>query len=200
MHVISILEYFILQIVAVTTDNASNNKTMMQILANTLRRYYKFFTASRQVLCFAHIMNLVVQASMKTFNVRPKIQDEVNAFEDTPLTLNVNDFVWTNPANVHNEDDEEGSREDEDGESSEDDLVPDEDTQEHVHDDTPSFQPSVVSAATSIHLSERHSGKGPYSHSGNSYWQVTLTTIQDIVYRGESEHQCLAVRLPHQKE
>ena len=106
---VSILEYFILQIVAVTTDNASNNKTMMQILANKLRRYNKFFTASRQVLCFAHIMKLVMQASIKTFNVRPEIQDKVNAFEDTPLTLNVNDFVWTDPENVHNEDDEEGS-------------------------------------------------------------------------------------------
>ena len=72
-------------------------------------------TTSRSRLV-THIMNLVVQASMKTFNVRPEIQDEVNASEDTPLTLNVNDFIWTDPANVHNEDDEEDSGEDEDGE------------------------------------------------------------------------------------
>ena len=152
---VSILEYFVLQIVAVTTENASNNKTMMQILANKLRRYNKFFTASGQVLCFAHIMNVVVQASMKTFNVRPEIQDEVNAFEDTPLTLNVNDFVWTDPANVHSEDDEEGSGEDEDGESSKDDLVPDEDTQEPVHDDTlHSSLPSSPPLHPSIYLSD----------------------------------------------
>ena len=92
---------------------------------------------------------------MKTFNVRPEIQDEVNASEDTPLTLNANDFVWTDPANVHNEDDEEDSGEDEDGESSEDDLVPDEDTQEPVHDDTlHSSFPSSPPLHPSIYLSD----------------------------------------------
>ena len=101
-------------------------------------------------------MNLVVQASMKTFNVPPEIPDEVNASKDTPLTLNVNYFVWTDPANAHSEDDEEGSREDEDGESSVDDLVPDEDTQEPVHDDTlHSSLPSSPPLHPSIYLSDR---------------------------------------------
>ncbi|XP_078436357.1 putative transcriptional regulator tpeD [Wolffia australiana] len=54
---------------AITTDNASNNTTMMAILERELRPVNARFTAKRHVLCIAHVINLVMQAGLKALNV-----------------------------------------------------------------------------------------------------------------------------------
>ena len=50
-------------------DNASNNKKMISMMAKKLKRENRNFTAKRQILCFAHILNLVVQSASKSFDL-----------------------------------------------------------------------------------------------------------------------------------
>ena len=52
-----------------TTDNASNNKKMIAMMAKKLKRDNKNFTAKRHIPCFAHILNLVVQSAIKSFDI-----------------------------------------------------------------------------------------------------------------------------------
>ena len=52
-----------------TTDNASNNKKMIAMMAKKLKRENKNFTAKRHIPCFAHILNLVVQSAIKSFDI-----------------------------------------------------------------------------------------------------------------------------------
>ena len=98
-----------------TTDNAVNNKKMIRILAEKMQHQNRYFTPRRQVLCFAHILNLVVQAAMKTFDVEPEIVVAVaaseQASEDTPLILNVDMSSEPDRRNedVHSDDDQPGA-------------------------------------------------------------------------------------------
>ena len=48
------------KVCAITTDNASNNSTMMTILERELRQMNSHFSAKRHVLCMAHVINLVM--------------------------------------------------------------------------------------------------------------------------------------------
>ena len=52
-----------------TTDNASSNKKMIAMMAKKLKRDNKNFTAKRHIPCFAHILNLVVQSAIKSFDI-----------------------------------------------------------------------------------------------------------------------------------
>ena len=52
-----------------TTINASSNKMMIAIMAKKLKRDNKAFTAKRHIPCFAHILNLVVQSAIKSFDI-----------------------------------------------------------------------------------------------------------------------------------
>ena len=52
-----------------TTDNASINKTMIAMMAKKLKRENKNFTAKRHIPCFAHILNLVVQSAIESFDI-----------------------------------------------------------------------------------------------------------------------------------
>ncbi|XP_078442307.1 putative transcriptional regulator tpeD [Wolffia australiana] len=53
------------KICAITTDNASNNKTMIASVVDQLKTINPQFTMDRHVPCFAHVLNLVVQAKLK---------------------------------------------------------------------------------------------------------------------------------------
>ena len=57
------------KVCAITTDNASNNSTMMTILERELRPVNPHFSAKRHVLCMAHVINLVMQARLNALNV-----------------------------------------------------------------------------------------------------------------------------------
>ena len=52
-----------------TTDNASSNKKMIAMMAKKLKGENKNFTAKRHIPCFAHILNLVVQYAIKSFDI-----------------------------------------------------------------------------------------------------------------------------------
>ena len=52
-----------------TTDNASNNKKMIPMMTKKLKRENKNFTAKTHIPCFAHILNLVVQSAIKSFDI-----------------------------------------------------------------------------------------------------------------------------------
>ena len=49
----------------ITTDNASNNKTMAASLENLLRESGSTFTKQFHVPCIAHVLNLAVQGGLK---------------------------------------------------------------------------------------------------------------------------------------
>ncbi|XP_078446415.1 putative transcriptional regulator tpeD [Wolffia australiana] len=57
------------KVYAVTTDNAMANKKMLALLAWKVRSVNPTFTARRHVPCVAHILNIVVQAALKSFNI-----------------------------------------------------------------------------------------------------------------------------------
>ena len=57
-----------------TTDNASNNKKMISMMAKKLKRKNKNFTVKRHIPCFAHILNLVIQSAIKSFDIPYAIQ------------------------------------------------------------------------------------------------------------------------------
>ena len=52
-----------------TTDNASNNKKMIAMMAKKLKRKNKNFTIKRHIPCFAHILNLIIQSAIKSFDI-----------------------------------------------------------------------------------------------------------------------------------
>ena len=51
------------------SDNASNNKKMIAMMAKKLKTENKNFTAKRHILCFAHILNLIFQSAFKSFDI-----------------------------------------------------------------------------------------------------------------------------------
>ena len=55
----------------ITTDSASNNKTMMESLCETLREKYnvEIDPEDRRIPCLAHVINLAVGAFLKTLKV-----------------------------------------------------------------------------------------------------------------------------------
>ena len=57
------------KVCAITTDNASNNSTIMTILERELRPVNPYFSAQRHVLCMAHVINLVMQERLNALDV-----------------------------------------------------------------------------------------------------------------------------------
>ena len=57
------------KVCAITTDNASNNSTIMTILERELWPVNPHFSAKRHVLCMAYVINLVLQAWLNALNV-----------------------------------------------------------------------------------------------------------------------------------
>ena len=57
------------KVCAITTDNASNNSTMITILERELRPVNPHFSAKRHVLCMVHVINLVMQAWLNALDV-----------------------------------------------------------------------------------------------------------------------------------
>ena len=51
------------------TNNASSNKNMIPMMAKKLKREIQNFTAKRHIPCVAHILNLVVQSAIKSFDI-----------------------------------------------------------------------------------------------------------------------------------
>ena len=68
-----------------TTDNASSNKKMIAMMVKKLKRENKNFTAKRHILCFAHILNLVVQSAIKSFDI-PSASHLMEEEDDEKLT------------------------------------------------------------------------------------------------------------------
>ena len=61
------LKKFILQILAVTTDNASNNITFLQEVSSELiKDNIKFDNINQHVRCLAHVINLAAQQILIT--------------------------------------------------------------------------------------------------------------------------------------
>ena len=56
------------------TDNASSNKKMIAMMAKKLKRENKNLTAKRHIPCFPHILNLVVQSAIKSFDIPSAFQ------------------------------------------------------------------------------------------------------------------------------
>ena len=83
------------KICAITTDNASNNATMMAILERALQPVNAHFSAKRHVLCIAHVINLVMQAGLKA----------LRAVEEVPESMFVDDVDITNLYGVVDADD-----------------------------------------------------------------------------------------------
>lgn len=72
------------QILSVTTDNASNNEKMMRVMVKKLREKGVRFSVTEQwIPCFAHTLNLGVQAALQKLKIAPTERDDVD--QDTYL-------------------------------------------------------------------------------------------------------------------
>jgi hypothetical protein len=79
--VVQTLEFYSLvkKLFCVTTDNASNNDTMVEELSDALwEKGIHWDSTTHHIRCLAHIINLVVQALLKSLNV-----DDKNPFKST---------------------------------------------------------------------------------------------------------------------
>ncbi|CAB5370661.1 unnamed protein product [Rhizophagus irregularis] len=79
------------QILAVTSDNASNNLTFMKYLENTCQRENISFDAiNSHFQCLAHIINLVVQEILKQVKAS-EAQTEDDIMDNMDSTINAGD-------------------------------------------------------------------------------------------------------------
>ena len=78
-----------------TIDNAFRNKKMIAMMAKKLKRDNKNFIAKRHISCFAHILNLVVQSAIKSFDI-PSASHLMEEEGDEQLT----DFDYTSDMDV----------------------------------------------------------------------------------------------------
>jgi len=84
----------LIQTGSITSDNASNNDKLMDLLA-TLLREYRFRGRARHVCCFAHTLNLTAKATIRQFErkkgkkkTRTDDNDDPD-FDDLPLLESV---------------------------------------------------------------------------------------------------------------
>ena len=82
-----------------TNDNATSNKKMIAMMAKKLKRENKNFTAKRHISWFTHIVNLVVQSAIKSFDIPSATQlteeegDEQLTASDYASDMNVEEDV-----------------------------------------------------------------------------------------------------------
>ncbi|XP_078447664.1 putative transcriptional regulator tpeD [Wolffia australiana] len=75
------------KICAITTDNASNNRTMIASIVEKLKTVNPQFMMDQHVPCFAHILNLVVQARLKEVcNPEPPTANLLRVRDIRPVT------------------------------------------------------------------------------------------------------------------
>ena len=73
---------FVLQILSITGNNASNNDTIIQYLGDALN---EFPGPANQTQCFVHTVNLVAKAILKPFDVQRT--KDINEFNNVIQTL-----------------------------------------------------------------------------------------------------------------
>lgn len=79
-----------MQILACTTDNASNNDTFMEHLEKICHNAGITFDAENQrVRCIAHILNLAVQEALKTL----KADQAANEDELLDIEIDMNEVI-----------------------------------------------------------------------------------------------------------
>ena len=89
---------FSAKVCAITTDNTSNNSTMMTILERELRLVNPHFSAKIHVLCMAHVINLVMQVGLNALDV---VEDKPKStFIDGVDITNLDDVVNGSEMNV----------------------------------------------------------------------------------------------------
>ncbi|CAB5205912.1 unnamed protein product [Rhizophagus irregularis] len=78
----------ILQILGVTTDNASNNITFLQAVEDELsKKFIRFESKDKHVRCLAHVMNLAAQQALTTLKA---IEDNEPLNENSGVVLYIN--------------------------------------------------------------------------------------------------------------
>jgi hypothetical protein len=97
-----------IQILSITCDNASNNDTMIEELADLLDN---FPGPANQTRCFTHVLNLVVKSIIRQFD-SPKSKNDKNLNDATNELLSL----------AGNVEFDEERREDEDGEDEDDNV------------------------------------------------------------------------------
>lgn len=76
-----IMKFYFIQILAITTDNASNNITFLQEVSSELIiDDIEFDNKNQHVRCLAHIINLAAQEALKSLKAIPNIS--INEFLD----------------------------------------------------------------------------------------------------------------------
>jgi hypothetical protein len=78
-----------MQILSITCDNASNNDTMIEELANLLD---DFPGPANQTRCFTHVLNLVVKSIIRQFD-SPKSKNDKHLNEATNEMLSFADNI-----------------------------------------------------------------------------------------------------------
>ena len=78
-----IIKNIFLQILAVTTDNASNNITFLQEVAIELADSIKFDNNNQHVRCLAYIINLAAQEVLKSLKAISSTSDNEFLGEET---------------------------------------------------------------------------------------------------------------------
>ncbi|CAB4396011.1 unnamed protein product [Rhizophagus irregularis] len=89
------------KILSVTTDNASNNVTFLQIVEDELsKKFIDFDSKDKHVRCLAHIMNLAAQQALSTLKVtednEPSNENILYISNSDPSlrTLTINEEEW----------------------------------------------------------------------------------------------------------
>ena len=78
---ILIKNFFFIQILGITTDNASNNLTFLQAVSFELSiDNIEFNNIDQHVRCLAHVMNLATQEALKSLKAISNVSD--NDFVD----------------------------------------------------------------------------------------------------------------------
>lgn len=130
-----------------TTDNASSNKTMIKALVKKLGGCNTMFGENRHIPCFAHILNLTVQAAFKSFTLQPsedEVDDEEQSIMDatmqgTPFVeysadIDVDDDSGDDEDDEYDVYDEADDEDDNDGDDEDMESEDDEDSEETVDD------------------------------------------------------------------
>lgn len=120
----------LLQILSIVCDNASNNDTMIEELAELLT---EFPGAANRSRCFTHILNLAAKSVIRQFDL-PKVQADVAmseaAKELAKLATNLEVEEILSRHTAGDDEGEEGEDDDVDGWMNESELLSDDEKEE----------------------------------------------------------------------